>query len=112
MNATEIRYQVRLGSHNAVQAFLAPAIAQLTAALSAVEPKASVRYDGAGGVLVQLEAEDCASTAQCWERIWRAARAVRAGLPEATWRVSRPHRGSVDGGCFAIVRDSFRVAVR
>jgi hypothetical protein len=112
MNATEIHRQVLLGSHEQVKAFLAPTIAQIQTVITKAESKATVDYDGCGGVRVMLEADDCASNSDCWKRIWAAARAVRAALPESAFKVHKPRRGGVDGGTFQIVRDAFRISVR
>lgn len=110
MNANEIETAVLLGSHSGVKAALAPAIAQIKEAMGWAP--VAVEYDGCGGILVQLEADRCESTKASWAAVWVAARAIRAILPEAGFRVTKPHRSVVDGGTFRIVRDGFTVKVR
>ncbi len=107
MTADEIRNQVLLGAHSEVKAFLAPIMVQVS---EIVGSEFQVRYNGSGGILVMIEANP-KTTAETWELIWKAARAVRAQLPEAL-KVSKPYRGGIDGGTFTITRDSFSITVR
>lgn len=105
MRPSEISDAVLMGSHAEVKAFWAPVIAVLG-------PNA--RYDGAGGVLVQITNDEHGTTrAENWKLIWAAARAARAALPE-TFKVSKPRRSVYSYGALSgsSTRDSFRVSVR
>ncbi len=107
MNSNEIHSAVLLGSHNAVRAFLAPLISQVA---GIVGSEFSVSYDGCGRIQVLIEAGN-KSTAETWKLIWAAAKAARVALPQSL-KVSKPSRGTVDGGTFTITRDAFTVTVR
>ena len=108
MNANEIHSQVLLGSHSQVKAALEPLRLQVEAITGL-----PARYNGCGKIEVVISDSKAGTTTKGnWAQIWKLAKAVRAALPEADFKVSKPHRAWTDGGTFAIAYDSFTVSPR
>ncbi len=109
MNGAEILNDVILGSHTRVKAALEPLRLQVEAITGM-----TAEYDGCGGIRVMIDDSKFGSSKSAnWAQIWKLAKAVRAALSDADYRVSKPHRGfgNLGMGQF-IARDSFSVKVR